>query len=96
MTISFNEIPNNRLVPFVYVEFDNTRAAQGPSIQPYKVALIGQKLSDGTATAEEIKQITNITQAQNAFGRGSQLTKMFESWFDNNNSTSFSFNWNQI
>lgn len=87
MTISFNEIPNNRLVPFVYVEFDNTRAAQGPSIQPYKVALIGQKLSGGTATAEEIKQITNITQAQNAFGRGSQLAKMFESWFDNNNST---------
>lgn len=84
MTISFNEIPNDRLVPFVYVEFDNTRAVQGPAIQSYRVAMIGQKLSTGTKPVEEPVAVTSLAQAQTYFGRGSQLAKMFETYFDNN------------
>ena len=47
MAISFNDIPSTLRVPFLYAEFDNSNAVQGPNEQPYKRLLFGQKLAAG-------------------------------------------------
>lgn len=87
MTISFNEIPNDRRVPWAYVEFDNTNAVQGPQNQPYKIAQIGQKLSSGSKAALTPTRITSVDQAGDYFGFGSILHKMVEAQFKVNKST---------
>lgn len=84
MTVPFNQIPNDRLVPFVYAEFDNSRAAQGPGVQSYKTVLVGQRRSTGTKAAESLSIVTSLAQAETYFGRGSQLADMFRSFFENN------------
>jgi phage tail sheath gpL-like len=87
MTISFNEIPSDRRVPFAYVEFDNANAVQGPQNQPYKIIHIGQKLAAGSQAALEPTQITSADQAGEKFGFGSVLHKMLEGQFEVNKST---------
>lgn len=82
--VSFNQIPNNQRVPFVYVEFDNSRAVQGPSLQEYKVLVLGQKLAAGTKPALELQQITQVDQAKQYFGAGSMLAHMLEKFLDAN------------
>ena len=77
-------IPNDLRVPFLYVEFDSTRAFQGPSILKYKVLLVGQRTSDGTRAQLAIDKITSYDQATKLYGAGSQLARMFKSFFDNN------------
>ena len=84
MPISFNEVPSQIRVPFAYIEFDNSKANQGLSIQPYKALLIGQKTSSGTATALTPENITSKEQAAELFGSGSQLFHMAEGFFANN------------
>lgn len=87
MTISFNQIPNERRQPFAYIEFDSTNAVQGPQNQPYKILLIGQKLSSGSKDSEVPVRITNEDQAGDFFGFGSILHKMIQGQFKNNKST---------
>lgn len=87
MAISFNEIPNQILTPFVAVEFDNSQAIQGPSIQEYKALLIGQKVASGSATALEVVPVTSSDQAKSLFGQGSILAHMVEKFIDNNSSS---------
>ena len=87
MTISFNQIPNDRRVPFVYIEFDNSRAITGPQTQPYKILHIGQKIAAGTKPALTPVQVTSVDQASNYFGAGSLLHKMLRGHFDNNKTT---------
>lgn len=87
MSISFNEIPGNIRVPFVYVEFDNSRANQGPTQQVYRALVMGNKLAAGTAPADVPIRVTSAAQAKTYFGAGSMLSHMFEKWFDNNSST---------
>lgn len=41
---NFIDIPAQTLVPFVWMEFDATRARPASSVQPYKLLLIGQRL----------------------------------------------------
>ncbi len=84
MTISFNNIPGNIRVPLAYVEFDNSRALQGTPGISYKILVIGQMLSTGTATAGELISITSKEQAEAAFGRGSMLSLMFNMLKNNN------------
>ena len=50
--ISFNQVPANNRLPFVFVEFDNTNAVQGPSLLTYRALMLGQKLAGGTAGAD--------------------------------------------
>ncbi len=45
MTIAFDLIPANLRTPAVVAEFNTTRAQSGLSIQPFKVLLVGQRLS---------------------------------------------------
>ncbi len=84
MSISFNAIPGNLLVPFVAVEIDNTRAEQGPGLLSYRTLLIGQKTSAGTATANTMVRVTTPEEVLTLAGRGSILHRMAIAYFANN------------
>lgn len=77
-------IPNDLRVPFLYVEFDSSRAFQGPSILKYKVLLMGQRLSTGIRPELQIDKVTSYDQATKLYGAGSQLARMFKHFFTNN------------
>lgn len=77
-------IPANIRVPFMFLEVDSSRAFQGPSILEYNVLIMGQKTSAGIKPELGIDQITNKDQAEEYYGAGSQLARMFEKWFLNN------------
>jgi phage tail sheath gpL-like len=84
-TISFNAVPSSLRVPFVAVEFDNTRAQQGPAILPYRALLVGQKLTaGGTAVANTLYKVTTADQVLTLAGRGSMLHRMAMAYFANN------------
>ena len=87
MAISFNGIPAALRVPFVFAEFDNSKAQQGPSIQKYTALLIGQKLPAGTATALTPVTITSESQARQLFGAGSILHGQCAAYLDNDKIT---------
>lgn len=87
MSISFNAIPTTLRVPFVAVEFDNSRAQQGPAILPFRALMIGQKLAAGTATADTAQRVTSVDQIITLAGRGSLLHRMGLAWYATNRST---------
>jgi phage tail sheath gpL-like len=75
--VSFTEIPSDTRVPGVYIEIDSNRAVSGLLPGMYKRALvIGQRLSTGNVAANVPTLITNVAQAEAAFGRGSMLAAM--------------------
>lgn len=74
--ISFNQVPAATRAPFMFVEFDGTRAQQGPTIQPYKILVPGLKLPAGSQPVEQPVRITSIEGAAVAFGEGSMLHGM--------------------
>lgn len=85
-------IPTTLRVPFMYVEFDPSRAFQGPSILQYKGLLIGQCISTGTKYDNSVAVvgpflITSVDQAAQYFGSGSQLHRMAKFWFLNDRIT---------
>jgi phage tail sheath gpL-like len=87
MSISFNSVPSNLRVPFVAVEFDSSRAQQGPALLTYKALLIGQKLAAGTPSADTLYKVTNVDQVIALAGRGSMLHRQALAWFASNKST---------
>jgi phage tail sheath gpL-like len=87
MSIGFNAIPPTLRVPFVAVEFDNTKAQQGPALLAYRALLIGQKTASGTATADTAVRVTSVEQVIPLAGRGSMLHRQALSWFAVNKST---------
>lgn len=84
MSISFNQIPTDRLTPFVYVEFDNTRAVSGPGIKSLKSLIIAGRTSDGSIAELVPKLISSPSQAADYFGDGSQVHEMVTSFKQNN------------
>jgi phage tail sheath gpL-like len=84
---SFDLIPTNLRVPFLAVEFDASRAQQGPALLAYRALIIGQKLPAGSAAANSITKITDADQAIALFGRGSMLHRQAIKWFQNNQFT---------
>lgn len=84
MAVSFNLIPQGILTPGIYTEFDTSRAQQGPSIQPYKVLMLGQSLATGTKGTNTLSQVTSTSQAKSFYGRGSMLAAMCEAFFNEN------------
>lgn len=80
MSISFNEITNLR-IPFVRVEYDNTKAIAGPAEQPYKGLALGFKTTGGSAVADTIYAVTSAAQAKNLFGAGSMLHNIAQIYF---------------
>lgn len=83
--VSFNGIPSNLRVPFMYVEINNTRAVAGPGSQPHKILVIGQMTADGSATAEVPVLVSNGQEIA-LFGEGSMLHHMLEALFANQES----------
>lgn len=86
-SISFNQIPLNIRVPYVYTEYDATRANQGPGIQPFKALMMGQRLAAGTVAALTPTRVTSVAQAKKYFGAGSNLHRMAIAWFAENTFT---------
>jgi phage tail sheath gpL-like len=86
MGISFDSIPSSTLVPFFYSEFNN-KSATGSEDQVYKSLLIGQMLSSGNALAGSIYRITNQSDCEKKFGKGSMLARMFKMYKKNDSST---------
>jgi len=80
MTISFNEIPSDSLVPFFYIEFDNSIADEGSVLVPWHVLLIGQKIAAGTAVANTIVEISADGQADVLGGDGSVAARQAEAY----------------
>lgn len=80
-------IANDVRVPFVFVEFDSSRAFQGSSILRYKNLLIGQKTTAGTKTELQLVRLLSADQAMKQFGAGSMLHRMALKWFLNNNTS---------
>jgi phage tail sheath gpL-like len=87
MSISFNEVPKNLRVPFVYVEFDNSRAVSGPALMPYRNLVFGQRLAAGTLAALTPVRVTSAAQAREYFGKGSMLADMLAAQLSANNLT---------
>lgn len=87
MTISFNEISPTTRVPLVAVEINNANATQGPALLAYRVLLLGQKMSAGTATADTLYRVTTADQVATLAGRGSMLHRQALAFFKNNSST---------
>jgi len=83
MAISFDNIPNNLRVPGQYVEISNIRATGGLVTQVHQIVVFGQKLAGGTATANELIEVFSKEQADTYFGRGSMLSLMVESIYEN-------------
>lgn len=85
--VSFNAVPGNLRVPFVAVEFDNSRASQGPALLAYRAILIGQKVASGTAAANSLQKVTSADQVAVLAGRGSMLHRQAIAWFRENQNT---------
>ncbi len=85
--VSFNSIPTNNRVPFVAVEFDASKAEQGPAILAYRGLLIGQKLATGDAVANTLVRVSNVDQVIARAGRGSMLHRQYLGWSAVNKST---------
>lgn len=87
MSISFNNVPGNIRVPFLYAEFDSSKAQQGAAVKAYKAMMFGQKRSTGTATADVPVLVTSEAQAITLFGRGSFLHLMVRKFLQANKFT---------
>ncbi len=74
--ISFNAIPLTLRTPGQYLEFDNSQAMRGLPAVAHKVLVIGMRLATGTINANVPTKILSASQAEQAFGRGSQLANM--------------------
>ena len=62
--------------PGAYVEFDSSRAQQGPSVLAYTALIIGPKLAAGSAAVHTVQRVTSDEQAVELFGAGSILAQM--------------------
>jgi phage tail sheath gpL-like len=82
MPISFNHIPANLKVPLYWVEVDPSMAGLPVINQPS--LLVGTMNSEGDAPPDIALAIGTQAQADNAFGQGSELSRMFLSFFNNN------------
>lgn len=73
MSIQYQEIPANNLVPIFATEFDNSLASK-PGPMPWKNLLIGQATNANAPTG--LTQISSDDQADSLFGAGSQIALM--------------------
>jgi phage tail sheath gpL-like len=82
MPISFANIPANIKVPLYWVEVDPSMAGL-PSIN-LRALLVGVMTADGAAPPDVPLPISSQAQADQAFGMGSELSRMFKAFFANN------------
>lgn len=85
MTVPFNDVPANVRVPFLFAEFDNSNAQQGPVQQQYRVMMIGPKIAAGSATADKaILMSSSALESDALFGKGSLLAHMAKAFRETN------------
>jgi phage tail sheath gpL-like len=82
MPISFANIPANIKVPLYWVEVDPSMA--GLASINLKALMVGVKITPGTAPADIPVPIGSQSQADAAFGAGSELSRMFQAYYSNN------------
>lgn len=82
MPISFAQIPVNIKVPLYWVEVDPSMAGL-PTLN-LRALLVGTMTTDGTAAADIPVAIGTLAQAEDKFGIGSELARMFQIFFKNN------------
>jgi phage tail sheath gpL-like len=82
MPVSFSNIPANWRQPLYWVEIDPSMA--GLPINRLPAMLVGVMLSAGKAAVNVPLPIASQTQADNAFGQGSQLSNMVKAFLRNN------------
>ncbi|MEH2565320.1 hypothetical protein [Bradyrhizobium sp. AZCC 2289] len=82
MPISFSSIPANIKVPLFWVEVDPSMAGL-PTIN-LRALLVGVKIDAGEAPPDIPLPIGSQAQADQAFGEGSELARMFKAFFANN------------
>ncbi len=77
MTVIFNGIPADNLVPLFWVEFDNSRA--GIFMQKQRALLLGHSARALADTAYDAPSYqTSIEQSGQLYGRGAMLTRMLD------------------
>lgn len=82
MSMSFEQIPADNLVPIFAVEIGGSMAAKSGAM-PWKNLIIGQPLSSKMSTNGALTLITSDEQADAAFGAGSQLALMIRAFRKN-------------
>jgi len=82
MPVSFANIPANIKVPLYWVEVDPSMAGL-PTIN-LRALLVGIMTADGDAPSDIPLPISSQAQADQAFGMGSELSRMFKAFFANN------------
>lgn len=73
---SFTQVPSAWRVPLFWAEVDASAANSGGGDNP-KSLLVGQKLSGGTATANQPVLVSSAALAETLFGWGSELHRMY-------------------
>jgi phage tail sheath gpL-like len=84
MPISFSQIPAEIKVPLYWVEVDPSKAGLPVLKQP--ALLVGTKITAGAAPIDIPLAIGSQAQADEAFGPGSELARMFRAFYNNNTS----------
>ena len=82
MPISFANIPANIKVPLYWVEVDPSMAGL-PTIN-LRALLVGVMTTDGDADVDVPVPIGSQAQADQHFGQGSELARMFQAFYANN------------
>ena len=82
MPISFANIPANLKVPLYWVELDPSMAGL-PNIN-LRALMTGVMIADGQAAHDVPIPIGSQAQADQAFGPGSELSRMFQAYYANN------------
>jgi phage tail sheath gpL-like len=82
MPISFANIPANIKVPLYWVEVDPSKAGL-PSIN-LRALMVGVMTSDGDAVHDVPIPIGSQAQADQHFGAGSEMSRMFQAYYSNN------------
>ena len=82
MPISFANIPANIKVPLYWVEVDPSMAGL-PSIN-LNALMVGVMTTDGDAMPDVPIPIGSQAQADQHFGLGSELARMFHAYYKNN------------
>src|SRR4030095_6502426 len=81
MPISFSQIPAEIKVPLYWVEVDPSKAGIPVLKQP--ALLVGTMIAPGDATPDVPIAVGSQAQADAHFGQGSELARMFHSFFNN-------------
>jgi phage tail sheath gpL-like len=80
-------VPSNFIVPFVGVEFDNSRASKGPAVLNFQTLIFGQKTAAGFGTAGQSIKVSTADEVGRLAGFGSQIHQIAKSYFKNNKVT---------